>query len=192
MPRWFLMCVYYTVNMYDLSINVWRIWFFYGVDVGLNTEKDVAESERSIQGEEVVKTRQGYDRIAAFTCIYIFFIVFFVFAVFETWVAYLKCMYIHYLYMLWNVSVHFCAVYMLCTNCDPDNPWIALHKPCIYALRNNPWIVHANCGSALCATQSQAPQTKGTGHNRKEGLQSATQGDVRDSYIGLRILCCSL
>ena len=43
---------------------------------------------------------------------------------------------------------------------DRDNPWIALRKPWIHALRNNPWIVCANCGSVLCATQSQAPQTK--------------------------------
>ena len=75
---------------------------------------------------------------------------------------------------------------------DWDNPWIALHKPWIHALHNNPWIVCANCGSTLRATQSQAPQTKGTGCNRREGLRSATQGDVWDSYLELEILHCSL
>ena len=46
--------------------------------------------------------------------------------------------------------------------------------------------------SDFCATQSQVPQTKGEGHNRREGLRSAVQGDVRDLYLGLVILHCSL
>ena len=44
----------------------------------------------------------------------------------------------------------------------------------------------------LCATQSQAPQTKGIRRNCKEILQSAAQGDVRDSNLELGILHCSL
>ena len=75
---------------------------------------------------------------------------------------------------------------------DRDNPWIALRKPWIHALQNNPWIVCANCGATVCVTQSQAPQTKGTGRNRRDGLRSAVQSDVRDSYLGLGILHCSL
>ena len=75
---------------------------------------------------------------------------------------------------------------------DQDNRWIVLREQWIYALSNNPWIVCANCGSTLCATQSQAPQTKGTGRNLREGSQSATQGNVKDSYLGVRILRCSL
>ena len=51
---------------------------------------------------------------------------------------------------------------------DLDNPWIALHELWIHALRNNPWIVFANCGSTLRATQSQVPQTKGAGRNHRE------------------------
>ena len=39
---------------------------------------------------------------------------------------------------------------------DWDNPWIALGKPWIHTLCNNLWIVCANCGSTLCATQSGA------------------------------------
>ena len=77
---------------------------------------------------------------------------------------------------------YWCACYV--QTVDPDNPWIALRKLWIHALRNNPWIV--------CATQSQAPQTKGEGNNRREGLRLAAQGDVRDSYLGLGILHCSL
>ena len=47
-------------------------------------------------------------------------------------------------------------------------------------------------GSTLCARQSQAAQTKGTRRNRREGLQLAAQANVRDSYLGLGILRCSL
>ena len=68
---------------------------------------------------------------------------------------------------------------------DWDNPWIVLHKLWIHALRNNPWIVCANCGSTLCATQSQATQTKGTGRNCRAGLRLAAQDNVRDLYLGL-------
>ena len=53
---------------------------------------------------------------------------------------------------------------------DLDNPWLALGKPWIHALHNNPWIVCTNCGSMLCAIQSQVPLTKETGRNRREGL----------------------
>ena len=57
---------------------------------------------------------------------------------------------------------------------DLDNPWITctLHKPWINACAGNLWIICTYCGSTLCAIQSQAPQTKGAGHNRIEGLPS--------------------
>ena len=95
----------------------------------------------------------------------------------------------------WQIMAKFLSHFSFSCICyvqtlDLDNPWVALHKPSIHALRNNPWIVSANCGSTLYATQSQAPQTKGAGYNHKEGLRSATQGDVRDSYLGLGILHC--
>ena len=56
---------------------------------------------------------------------------------------------------------------------DRDKSWNVLRKAWIHALCNSPWIFCANCGSTLCATQSQAPQTKGTGRNCKEGLRLA-------------------
>ena len=73
---------------------------------------------------------------------------------------------------------------------DRDNPWIALRKLRIHALRNNPWIVCANCGSMLCATQSQVPQIKGTGHNHREGLRH-TAITERDC-VTLRTASCTM
>ena len=61
---------------------------------------------------------------------------------------------------------------------DLDNPLIALRKLWIHALRNNP--------------RSQASQTTEERRNRKEGLRSAAQDDVRNLYFGLGILHCSL
>ena len=52
--------------------------------IGLNTEKGLSAGEHGLQGEEVVQTLQGYDRIAAYGSIYLFFVPLFVFAVFET------------------------------------------------------------------------------------------------------------
>ena len=83
---------------------------------------------------------------------------------------------------------------------------VNMHKPWIGTIHGLPC---ANCGSTLCAAihglsaqtvdphfaqhmQSQAPQTKGTERNRREGLRLALQGNVRDSYLGLGILQCSL
>ena len=57
------------------------------------------------------------------------------------------------------------------------------NRGCTLCATIHAWIVCANCGSTLCATQSQALQTKGEGRNRKEGLRSAAQGDVRDLYL---------
>ena len=84
-----------------------------------------------------------------------------------------------------------CAAYMLCPNCGSGQSVDCLAQTVDHALLNNPWIVCAICGATLCATQSQAPQTIGEARNRREGLQSAAQGDVRDSYLGLGILHCS-
>ena len=37
--------------------------------------------------------------------------------------------------------------------------------------------------STLCATRSQAPQTEKEGHNRREGLRSALQSDVKELHV---------
>ena len=78
-----------------------------------------------------------------------------------------------------------------------------MHKPWIRTIHGLPG---ANRGSMLCSTihrlqaqsvdprfaqHSQASQTKGKGRNCREGLRSAVQGDVKDSYLGLGILHCS-
>ena len=77
-------------------------------------------------------------------------------------------------------------------------PWIrTIHGlPCsnggsTLRSHNNPWIVCTICRFMLCTTQNQPPQTKGEGHNRREGLQSAVQGDVRNLHLGLGTLHCS-
>ena len=50
----------------------------------------------------------------------------------------------------------------------------------------------ANCGSTLCETQSQVQRTKREGRSRREESRSVTKGDVKHSYLGLRIRLCSL
>ena len=85
----------------------------------------------------------------------------------------------------------FITLYMLCTyrgsgqfvDCPAQtmDPCFAQHSmDCPHKLR-----IHTLPNIKSGAT------TKGTGRNRRKGLPSAPQGDVRDSYLGLGILHCS-